>query len=176
MHHLTTIKDHNMKPSHAEKGSVLIGILWCVALLSVVVVGVLYTSRIDLTATKLHGDRIQAYYLALAGAETAKALIYEDSQDRGDRNTHHTGALYEDASQFQDINFSRGTFRVGHGERQNQDGTWTFGVRDEDGKLNINTASKEELAKLPGSSESIRSSSMLLNGPFLGRYGGVNAA
>jgi type II secretory pathway component PulK len=75
------------------------------ALLSVVVVGSLYTSRIDLTSTKLHGDRIQAYYLALAGVETAKALIYEDAKDRSQRSTHHTGALYEDPSQFQDIPF-----------------------------------------------------------------------
>ncbi|MDA0752843.1 MAG: type II secretion system protein GspK [Verrucomicrobia bacterium] len=144
-----------MKHPRANNGSVLVGILWCMALLSVVVVGSLYTSRIDLTSTKLHGDRIQAYYLALAGVETAKALIYEDAKDRSQRSTHHSGALYEDPSQFQDIPFSRGTFRVGHAGKQNPDGIWTFGIRDEEGRLNINTASTEELAKLPGSSESI---------------------
>ena len=129
--------------------------LWCLALLSVVVVGSLYGARIDLTVTKNHGDRIQAYYLALAGAETAKALLYADAQDRRQGGTHHTGTLYEATTEFRDIPFSRGSFRVGHGAGQNEMNSWTYGIRDEEARLNINLSSKEELAKLPGSSESL---------------------
>ncbi len=129
--------------------------LWCLALLSVVVVGSLYGARIDLTVTKNHGDRIQAYYLALAGAEKAKALLYQDAQDRRQRGIHHTGTLYEATNEFRDIPFARGSFRVGHGAGQDEGSTWTYGIRDEEARLNINTSSKEELAKLPGSSESL---------------------
>src|SRR6266496_1562834 len=46
--------------------SVLVGLLWCVAILSIVVVGVLHRARIDLQIAKNYGDRIQAHYLALA--------------------------------------------------------------------------------------------------------------
>ena len=64
------------------KGSVLVGLLWCLALLSVVVIGVLHSARIDLLVVKNHGDRIQARYLALAGIEKAKALLYQDARER----------------------------------------------------------------------------------------------
>lgn len=141
-----------------NNGSILVGMLWCLALLSVVVVGTLYASRIDLTVTKNHGDRIQAYYLALAGAEKAKAMLYEDAQDRMQRGVHHTGALFDAPESFKDIAFSRGSFRIGHGAGNQSTGIWTFGIRDEESRLNINTASKEELAKLPGSSEALAAS------------------
>ena len=38
----------------------------CLALLSVVVIGVLHTARMDLLVVKNYGDKIQAHYLALA--------------------------------------------------------------------------------------------------------------
>ena len=50
-----------------QDGSILVGLLWCLALLSVLVIGVLHTARMDLLVVKNYGDRIQAHYLALAG-------------------------------------------------------------------------------------------------------------
>src|SRR5581483_4833453 len=65
-----------------RRASILVGLLWCLALLSVIVVGVLHTSRIDLLTVKNYGDRIQAHYLALAGVEKAKALLYQNARER----------------------------------------------------------------------------------------------
>ena len=62
------------------RASILVGLLWCVALLSLVVVSLLHTARMDLTITKNYGDKIQAHYLALAGIEKAKALLYHDAR------------------------------------------------------------------------------------------------
>ena len=59
------------------KASILVGLLWCLALLSVVVIGILHTARLDLLVVKHYGDRIQAHYLALAGIEKAKAPLPE---------------------------------------------------------------------------------------------------
>ena len=133
----------------------MIAMLWCLALLSVVVVSTLYTSRTDLTITKHYADQMQAYYLALGGVERAKAILYEDQLKRQEQAIHHTGQL-EDAPQlFKDVPFSRGLIRVGHGANAEQLGTWTYGIRDEEARLNINSASREELAKLPGASESL---------------------
>src|SRR5581483_1569051 len=44
------------------RGSLIVGLLWCVALLSLVVVGVLHTSRMDLIVVKNYGDKLQAHY------------------------------------------------------------------------------------------------------------------
>ena len=64
------------------KASILVGLLWCLALLSVVVIGVLHTSRLDLLVVKNFDDTIQAHYLALAGIEKAKALLYQEAKGR----------------------------------------------------------------------------------------------
>jgi hypothetical protein len=67
------ISDFGLRAGTTPKdASILVGLLWCLALLSVVVIGVLHTARMDLLVVKNHGDRIQAHYLALAGIEKAK--------------------------------------------------------------------------------------------------------
>src|SRR5512144_180980 len=58
-----------------QRASILVGLLWCLAVVAVVVIGVLHTARLDLIVVKNYGDRIQAHYLALAGIEKAKALL-----------------------------------------------------------------------------------------------------
>ena len=65
-----TKRQRKMVHRKAATGSVLVGLLWCVALLSVVVIGVLHTARLDSMVVKNYGDRIQARYLALAGVPT----------------------------------------------------------------------------------------------------------
>jgi competence ComEA-like helix-hairpin-helix protein len=130
-------------------GSVLVGLLWCMALLSIVVIGVLHTARLDLMVVKTYGDRIQARYLALAGVERAKALLYQDAQDRKRARKNHTGYLYDTPEQFQDVPLGRGKFSV---FRAAPDGGSdpVYGITDEEGRLNLNQAKSEELAKLNG--------------------------
>jgi DNA uptake protein ComE-like DNA-binding protein len=130
--------------------SVLVGLLWCVALLSLVVVSVLHTSRIDLIAGKNYGDRIQAHYLALAGIEKAKALLYKNAHDRSTSGKNHTGELYNAPDQFRDVSFGRGKFRVFRRGRQDEGGGIVYGVSDEESRLNINTASMQQFTNLNG--------------------------
>ena len=59
----------------SSRASVLVALLWCVALLALIVVGVLHTSRLDLRVAKNYGDTIQAHYLALAGIEKASGSV-----------------------------------------------------------------------------------------------------
>src|SRR5712672_2128141 len=95
-----------------SRASVLVGLLWCVAILSVVVIGVLRTARLDLLVVKNYGDQIQAHYLALAGIEKAKALIYRDAAERKRSAKNHRGELYDAPEHFRDVQFGRGQFRV----------------------------------------------------------------
>ena len=128
--------------------SILVGLLWCLALLSVIVIGVLHTARMDLLVQKNYGDRIQAHYLALAGIEKARALLYRDAHDRSRSRKNHTGDLYDDEQQFRNVALGRGVFSVIHRGRSDEGGGIIFGVSDEESRLNVNTATADELAKL----------------------------
>jgi competence ComEA-like helix-hairpin-helix protein len=132
------------------KASILVGLLWCLALLSVVVIGVLHSARLDLMVVKNYGDRIQAHYLALAGIEKAKALLYQDARLRTRSRTSHSGELYNAPEQFRDVPLGRGQFRVIRPGRPDEGGGIIFGVNDEESRLNVNYASAEELTKIYG--------------------------
>ncbi len=133
-------------PKH--RASVLVGLLWCIALLSLVVVSVLHTSRVDLMAGKNYGDRIQAHYLALAGIEKAKALLYQNAHDRSRSAKNHSGELYNSPDQFRDVSLGRGKFRVFRRGRQDEGGGVIYGVSDEESRLNVNSASMQQLTNL----------------------------
>jgi general secretion pathway protein K len=132
------------------KASVLVGLLWCLALLSVVVIGLLHTARIDLLVVKNHGDRIQARYLALAGIEKAKALLYQDARERSRSRVNHSGQLHDLPEQFRDVQLGRGQFRVFCRGRADEGGRINYGVGDEESRLNLNIASPDELRRLYG--------------------------
>ncbi len=136
-----------IKPTR-KNGSVLVGLLWCLALLSVVVISVLHTARMDLLVVKNYGDRIQAHYLALSGIEKAEALLYRDAEDRSHSKKNHTGNFYDDAQQFRDVPLGRGVFSVIRRGRSDEGGGVIFGVSDEESRLNVNTATTDELVKL----------------------------
>jgi competence ComEA-like helix-hairpin-helix protein len=133
---------------HKNRASILVGLLWCVALLSLVVVSVLHTSRIDLMAVKNYGDRIQAHYLAVAGIEKAKALLYQNAHDRSRSAKNHSGELYNTPDQFRDVAFGRGKFRVFRRGRQDEGGGVIYGVTDEESRLNVNYATSDQLTNL----------------------------
>src|SRR5258708_18745954 len=120
-----------------KKGSILVGLLWCLALLSVVVIGVLHTSRLDLLVVKNYGDRIQAHYLALAGIEKAKAVLYQDARERRRSGKNHSGELFDAPRHFRDVPFARGQFRVFRTGRPDEGGGIIYGVGDEESRLNL---------------------------------------
>ena len=132
------------------RSSILVGLLWCVALLSVVVIGVLHLVRLDLMVVKNYGDRIQARYLALAGIEKAKALLYQDARNRRRSARNHSGELDNAPQQFRNVSLGRGQFQVFRAGRPDEGGGVIYGVNDEESRLNVNHASADELSKLEG--------------------------
>jgi DNA uptake protein ComE-like DNA-binding protein len=135
---------------HLARASILVGLLWCLALLALVVVGVLHTARMDLLGGKHFGDRIQAHYLALAGIEKAKALLYKSAKDRSHSGKNHTGEFYDSAKDFREIEFARGTYSVLRRARADEGGGVIYGVADEESRLNLNTADADALQKIQG--------------------------
>jgi len=141
--------------TRTKEGSILVGLLWCLALLSIVVIGTLHSSRMDLTIVKNYGDRIQARYLALAGIEKARGLLYQDAIDRKKTGKNHTGDLYDSSDNFHDITLGRGSFSVLRRAKPEEGGGIIYGVADEQSRLNINQADPEIVAKLYGMSPDI---------------------
>jgi competence ComEA-like helix-hairpin-helix protein len=133
---------------HSTRASVLVGLLWCLALLSVVVIGFLHTTRLDLQVGKNYGDRIQAHYLALAGIEKTKALLYHDARERSRSKQNHAGKLYNAPDDFRDVTLGRGRFKVFRRGRDDEGGEVIYGVSDEESRLNLNSISTEQLGKL----------------------------
>lgn len=133
-----------------RSGSVLVGVLWCVVLLSIVVLGMLHTTRKDLTIGKYHADRLQAYYLALAGIEKAKALLYEDALTRSRAGVHHGPGLYNAPDQFENIQLGSGSFSVFRPAGGDEGSGIVFGVSDEEARLNVNVADVSQLTNIVG--------------------------
>ncbi|MGE4179596.1 MAG: helix-hairpin-helix domain-containing protein [Limisphaerales bacterium] len=134
----------------ADRGAVLVGLLWCLVLLSVLVIGLLHSGRTDLQLARHHADRIQARYLAMAGIERAKALLYQDARERSRSGRNHSGALSRAPEHFRDIAFGRGIYRVIRPGRPDEGGGVVFGVSDEESLLNLNTADPDDLGRLEG--------------------------
>jgi competence ComEA-like helix-hairpin-helix protein len=133
-----------------RRGSVLVGVLWCLALLSVIVIGVLHTARLDLRVGKNYGDLIQAHYLALAGVEKAKALLYQDMLERRRTQKNHSGELYNSPENFREVPLGPGQFTVFRQGHRDEGKKIFYGISDEESRLNVNKASAGELIKLPG--------------------------
>ena len=133
-----------------NRASILVGLLWCLAILSLVVVGVLHTARMDLLTGKNFGDKIQARYLALAGIEKAEALLYQNAIDRSHSGKNHIGQLYNDPQDFREIALGRGTYSVLRRGRDDEGSGVIYGISDEESRLNVNTAGSDELTKIQG--------------------------
>ena len=131
-----------------QRASILVGLLWCLALLAVVVIGVLHMSRLDLMVVKNQGDTIQAHYLALAGIEKAKALLYHEMTELKRSAKSHSAALYDAPEEFREIRLGRGHFSVLRQGRAEDGGRIVYGISDEEARLNVNVASSEQLSKI----------------------------
>ena len=131
-----------------SRGSVLVAVLWCLAILSIVVVGALYSTELHLNATKNYEDKIQAHYLAVAGIEKAKALLFHEAAARKKAARNYSGELYNSPERFKDVPFGRGMFSVIRPGSRDEGNGVMYGISDEESRLNINTVSAQELSKI----------------------------
>jgi DNA uptake protein ComE-like DNA-binding protein len=138
-----------------KQASILVGLLWCVAVLAVIVVGVLHTARLDLRVVKNYGDQVQAHYLALAGIEKAKALLYEDARSRRRAGQNHGDSLYDAPRHFRDVELGPGHFRVLRQGRIEEGGEIVYGVSDMESRVNVNHVQAGELGRLAGMSPEV---------------------
>jgi len=114
-----------------NKGLILVAVLWIVVLMTSIVAIVGQTSRLNMKMSGAALDETRCRWACRAGTEMAIALLNEDLRD-----TDCLMDLWSDNDEdLNDVPLERCQYRVR--------------VTDEAGKLNINTATKEQLMGLP---------------------------
>ena len=118
-------------------GLVLVGVLWVVVVLMVIAVAVGRNSRLDTRVCLVGTEELRCKWTCRAGVETAIAVLNDDLR----ASDGLTDLWSENEEDFNDIGLERCWF--------------TVRVVDEASKLNVNTATKEQLLGLEYMSEEI---------------------
>ena len=131
---IVTAKQQSTK---SRSGLVLVTVLWVAVLLTVIAATVGRTSRLDTKVCKAQTDQLRCKWSCRAGIETAVAVLNED----GRRSDCMTDLWSQNTEDFNDTRLEQCEFEVE--------------VIDEAGKLNVNTATREQLLALPEMIEEI---------------------
>lgn len=119
----------------------LVFVLWLVVLLTAIAFQMTYRGHLRARVTATTGDAAQAFFLARSGVEMAISDLVENATSAADQ-----AALRDEAERlYKNVELGNGTYTLLAGMER---GRPTFGLVDECGKLNINTASAEMLGRL----------------------------
>lgn len=120
-----------MDVSRSNRGLVLVMVLWIVMLMTTTVAIVSRTGRLDMKMATSAVDEVRCKWACRAGTETAIGLLNEDA-----KATDALSELWSDNDEdYNDVPLERCAYSVY--------------VTDEAGKLNVNTATREQLMALP---------------------------
>jgi len=137
----------------ANEGSILMVVLWILAFLVLLGLGLGYTTSIDQRLVGYQRDRLMALYLAKAGYYRALAELEQDSTPMIDSYLDTWG---HNPGVFQEVKLGEGNFTVSYPVRE-EDGSEAviYGIMDEDRKIDVNTAPQAVLLRLPGMTDEI---------------------
>lgn len=120
-----------MNVARDKQGLVLVAVLWMVVVMMAIVAVVGQTSRLNMKMATAATDALRCKWACRAGIENAVALLNEDLRD-----SDCLMDLWSDNDEdFNNVQLERCMYSVR--------------VLDEAGKLNVNTATKEQLMALP---------------------------
>lgn len=137
----------------SNDGSILMVVLWILAFLVLLGIGLGYSTSIDQRLVSYQRDRLMALYLAKAGYFRASVEIEKDLTPKLDS---YLDSWAHNPELFQEARLGEGTFTVGY-PVLTEDGSEevVYGVMDEDRKVNVNFASQAVLLRLPGMTDEI---------------------
>jgi type II secretory pathway component PulK len=142
------LKIHRLRTSNAM---VLILALWILSILAVFVVAIGVGIRQKIFLVSRLEKREASYFIAKAGIQTARMFLQSIGNGKGERETADEKMLkHNNPDTFMKIVLDEGWVEISY---QNYDhGTLSpvrmYGLEDEAGKINVNTASREELMRL----------------------------
>ena len=132
-----------------QNGIALMVVLWVLVLLSALATEFAYSMRTEVNATRNYKEDVESYYIAKAGIQLAMAELLKEARFHsihpeygfvsGIPKESEIKASEESAGEFEIIN--RTNIELGRG-------TVTYQITDENGKTNVNRASREVLIKV----------------------------
>ena len=138
------------KSRSSPRAMVLILVLWVLVVLEILALGMAQNAKLDSAIRLTAGERVTARWLARAGVFAAIGQLALD-----DRSVDEAGdTWYDNERFFKDSPLPQGIFTVRRSRNDGGEG-YLYGPADEAAKLNINTASVDAIAKLPGMTEAI---------------------
>jgi Tfp pilus assembly protein PilX len=140
------------RPGRSD-GSILIQVLWTLAILVLLSLSLGYTTALEQRLVSYQRDRLTALYLAKAGYQRALVELERDPPAQADS---YLDSWAHNPETFREASLGPGSFTVSY-PVPGPDGSAdvAYGVVDEDRKININTAPKAILARLPGMTEDL---------------------
>jgi len=137
----------------SNDGSILMVVLWILAFLVLLGLGLGYSTSIDQRLVSYQRDRLMALYLAKAGYFRASVEIEKDLTPKLDS---YLDSWAHNPELFHEARLGEGTFTVGYPVLTG-DGSEevVYGVMDEDRKVDVNFASQAVLLRLPGMTDEI---------------------
>lgn len=137
----------------ANKGTILIITLWILAIITILAVGIGYRVGIDLKITGYQLYKLKALYIAKGGINKA-ILELENKQNKDTDFLAESWSSGKDADGnfiFKDVEVGDGNFTVFCDFKETGTEKLKFyGISTEEGRININTATKELLSNLSG--------------------------
>ena len=140
----------------ANEGSILMLVLWILAFLVLLSLGLGSTTSLDQRLVSYQRDRLMALYLAKAGYFRALVELEQDPTPQVDS---YLDPWAYNLEAFQRATLGEGSFTVSY-LLPGEDGSEgvVYGVVDEDRKVNLNTASQAVLLRLPGMTDEMADS------------------
>ena len=132
-----------------KRAQAIIIILWILIILTVLAVSIGHRVSLTLRISRYQRDSLKAHYLAMAGINRAIAELKNDSSSTSDALTESWAdnpAVFQNNNKF--FTDTEEIAEVKYTLENNGTSETKYGARDEDGKININTASETLLTKL----------------------------
>ena len=147
---------------HLSRGTILITTLWILTLLTLLAMGIGIRVGIDVKIMSFFINSCKAHYIAEGGIRKTVYLLEKDANKNADSLDEVWSSGYDSEKEqyvLKDIKLGEGAFTVGYEVEKDEAGNpiYLYGARDESGRININEAGGDILAKLPGFSVDIAS-------------------
>ena len=157
-----------------RRGSVIMIVLWVVAILAIFAVSLGHRASINLQLVRYQRDALKAVYLARAGLNKSILILQEDAVDPASRDydTQEACGVNLKSRNIQDL-FSEtwvdggGSFKIG---QYTSIADFRYGLSDEEGRININGATNfdnktllDELFKLRDITDSAKLAETVVN-------------
>ncbi|MBE7489727.1 MAG: general secretion pathway protein GspK [Candidatus Omnitrophica bacterium] len=129
-----------------RNGLILLIVLWVMVVLSILGTSYYHLSTIEFLTNRNDLEKLQAELLA----ESALYLAYTDLNLESSKGSFDLSGDWAGGGKlFEQATLGKGLFQIYTDDVYSEEGGTRFGLRDECSKLNLNTATREMLEKLP---------------------------